>query len=82
MSARGTQCRTDATPGHPPAAHADRPLLAEAGDGGHAAGLRVGDVIPVTFDSSDVLIGDARLFTAAVTEHKGKLCLTSFADVE
>lgn len=44
--------------------------------------LRVGDVIPVTFDSSDVLIGDARLFTATVSEHKGKLWLTSFVDVE
>jgi len=30
----------------------------------------------------DVLLDDARLFTAAVAEHKGKLCLTSFEDAE
>jgi flagellar motor switch protein FliM len=44
--------------------------------------LRVGDVIPVTLGVTDVLIGDSRLFTAGVAEHKGKLCLTSFKDVE
>ena len=30
----------------------------------------------------DVLVGDSRLFTAALTEHKGRLCLTSFSQVE
>lgn len=44
--------------------------------------LRIGDVIPITLGSTDVLIGDSRLFTASVAEHKGKLCLTSFEDME
>ena len=44
--------------------------------------LRVGDVIPVSLSRTDVLLDDSRLFTAAVSEHKGKLCLTSFEDVE
>lgn len=43
---------------------------------------RVGDVIPVSLPRTDVLIGDSRLFTASIAEHKGKLCLTSFEDVE
>ncbi|MBV7535118.1 FliM/FliN family flagellar motor C-terminal domain-containing protein [Duganella sp. sic0402] len=44
--------------------------------------LQVGDVIPVSLARADVLLEDSRLFTAAVTEHKGKLCLTSFEDAE
>ncbi len=44
--------------------------------------LRVGDVIPVSLHRADVMLEDSRLFTAAVTEHKGKLCLTSFEDIE
>lgn len=44
--------------------------------------LKVGDVIPVTVGRADVLLDDARVFTAAVAEHKGKLCLTSFEDAE
>jgi flagellar motor switch protein FliM len=44
--------------------------------------LRIGDVIPITLGTTDVLIGDSRLFTASVAEHKGKLCLTSFEDME
>jgi len=44
--------------------------------------LQVGDVIPISLSRADVLLEDSRLFTAAVTEHKGKLCLTSFEDVE
>ncbi|WP_050407372.1 FliM/FliN family flagellar motor switch protein [Massilia sp. NR 4-1] len=44
--------------------------------------LSVGDVIPVSLHRADVLLEDSRLFTAAVTEHKGKLCLTSFEDIE
>ncbi|MFT4173487.1 MAG: hypothetical protein QM639_13060 [Rhodocyclaceae bacterium] len=43
---------------------------------------RVGDVIPVSLGATDVLIDEARLFTARVAEHKGKLCLTAFEDVE
>ncbi|WP_313704116.1 hypothetical protein [Massilia sp.] len=44
--------------------------------------LQVGDVIPVTVGRADVLLDEARLFTSAVAEHKGKLCLTSFEDAE
>lgn len=44
--------------------------------------LRVGDIIPVSLSRTDVLLDDSRLFTAAVSEHKGKLCLTSFEDAE
>jgi len=45
-------------------------------------GLKVGDVIPVSVGRADVLLDEACLFTAAVAEHKGKLCLTSFEDAE
>lgn len=44
--------------------------------------VRVGDVIPIKLSRTDVLLDDSRLFTAAVAEHQGKLCLTSFEDVE
>jgi flagellar motor switch protein FliM len=44
--------------------------------------LKVGDVIPVSVGRADVLLDEARLFTAAVAEHKGTLCLTSFEDAE
>jgi flagellar motor switch protein FliM len=44
--------------------------------------LKVGDVIPVNMGRADVLLDEARLFTAAVAEHKGNLCLTSFEDAE
>lgn len=40
--------------------------------------LRVGDVIPAYIGQADVLIDESALFTAAVAENKGKLCLTSF----
>jgi flagellar motor switch protein FliM len=43
---------------------------------------RIGDVIPISLRAADVLIGSSRLFTASVAEHRGKLCLTSFEDVE
>jgi flagellar motor switch protein FliM len=45
-------------------------------------GLGVGDVIPISVGRADVLLDENRLFTAAVAEHKGKLCLTSFEDAE
>ena len=45
-------------------------------------GLQIGDVIPVSVGRADVLLDNSRLFTAAVAEHKGKLCLTSFEDAE
>lgn len=44
--------------------------------------LKVGDVIPVNVGRADVLLDEARLFTAAVAENRGKLCLTSFEDAE
>jgi flagellar motor switch protein FliM len=44
--------------------------------------LEVGHVIPVDMGRADVLLDEARLFTAAVAEYKGKLCLTSFEDAE
>lgn len=44
--------------------------------------LQVGDIIPISLHRADVLLEDSRLFTADVTEHKGKLCLTSFEDAE
>ena len=44
--------------------------------------LRVGDVIPVFVGEADVLVDDSRLFTAAVAEQRGKLCLTSFNDMD
>lgn len=44
--------------------------------------LRVGDVIPISMNRTDVLLEESRLFTAAVSEHKNKLCLTSFEDAE
>jgi flagellar motor switch protein FliM len=44
--------------------------------------LCVGDVIPVSIGSADVLIDDSRLYAATVAENKGKLCLTSFEDMD
>jgi flagellar motor switch protein FliM len=44
--------------------------------------LKVGDVIPVSVGRAEVLLDEARLFTAAVAEHKEKLCLTSFEFAE
>lgn len=49
---------------------------------GELLNLRVGDVIPVSMRSADVLVDDSRLMTATVAEHKGKLCLTSFEDTK
>lgn len=49
---------------------------------GTLAGLAVGDVIPFSLGRADVLLDENRLFTAAVAEHQGKLCLTSFEDTE
>ena len=49
---------------------------------GELLDIRVGDVIPVSFGSADVLIDDSRLYSASIVEHKGKLCLTSFEDAE
>jgi len=44
--------------------------------------LRAGDVIPISLARADVLVADSRLFTATVAENKGKLCLTTFEEME
>jgi flagellar motor switch protein FliM len=49
---------------------------------GDVLDLRPGAIVPVSLGVADVLVGDSLLFTAAVSEHKGKLCLTSFDDLE
>lgn len=49
---------------------------------GDVLDIRPGDVIPVSVGDADVLVGESRLFTAAVAEHNGKLWLTSFEDQE
>jgi len=49
---------------------------------GDVMDLRVGDVIPVSLGATDVLVDEAALFTATVAEHRGKLCLTGFEDLE
>jgi flagellar motor switch protein FliM len=49
---------------------------------GKVLDLQVGDVIPVSLSRADVMVGDSRLFSASVAEHKGKLCLTTFEDME
>ena len=49
---------------------------------GELVDLRVGDVIPISLGATDVLVDGSRLFTAAVAEHKGKMCLSSFEPVE
>lgn len=49
---------------------------------GSVLDLRAGDVLPIRMGPADVLVGDSRLFTARVAEHKGRLCLTSFEDAE
>jgi flagellar motor switch protein FliM len=44
--------------------------------------MQVGDVIPVAVGRAEVMLDGSRLFTAAVAEHKGKLCLTTFEDAD
>lgn len=44
--------------------------------------LKVGDIIPVSLGRAAVLLDESPLFTAAVSEHNGMLCLTSFEDIE
>lgn len=49
---------------------------------GEILDIRVGDIIPVSLQATDVLLKDSRLFTATVAEHKGKLWLTAFNDTK
>ena len=44
--------------------------------------LRPGTLIPVHLDQATVQVEGAPLFQAQVAEHQGKLCLTSFQDME
>jgi len=48
---------------------------------GEVLDLRPGQVLPVRIQHTDVLVDGARLFTASVAEHQGKLCLTAFEDL-
>ncbi|MBV8503211.1 MAG: FliM/FliN family flagellar motor switch protein [Paucibacter sp.] len=45
-------------------------------------GLRPGTLIPVHLDHATVEVEGAPLFHAQIAEHQGKLCLTSFQDME
>jgi flagellar motor switch protein FliM len=49
---------------------------------GDVLDLRPGAIVPVSLGAADVMVGESRLFSAAVAECKGKLCLTSFEDME
>lgn len=44
--------------------------------------LKIGEVLPISLGNASVRIGDSPLFSARVAESKGKLCLTSFEDLE
>jgi flagellar motor switch protein FliM len=44
--------------------------------------LKLGDIIPVSMGRAQVLLDESPLFSAAVSEHNGTLCLTSFEDTE
>ncbi|HET9641931.1 MAG TPA: FliM/FliN family flagellar motor C-terminal domain-containing protein [Burkholderiaceae bacterium] len=49
---------------------------------GDLLGLKVGALLPVSLGDTGVYVDDARLFTAVVAEHRGRLCLTSFQDTD
>jgi flagellar motor switch protein FliM len=49
---------------------------------GELVDLRVGDILPITMGRTGVFVDEARLFDAAVAEHQGRLCLTSFEDAD
>ena len=44
--------------------------------------MKLGDIIPVSLGRAHVLLDESPLFTAAVSEHNGTLCLTSFEDTD
>lgn len=44
--------------------------------------LKLGDIIPVSLGRAQVLLDESPLFTAAVSENNGTLCLTSFEDTD
>jgi len=49
---------------------------------GSVLDIRVGDVLPIRLEPAAVFVGGGLLFRAMVAEHGGKLCLTSFEDVD
>jgi flagellar motor switch protein FliM len=49
---------------------------------GEVLDLRPGAIVPVSLGAADVMVGESRLFSAAVAECKGRLCLTAFEDLE
>ena len=44
--------------------------------------LKVGSILPISLGAATVQIDHSPLFSAQIAEHKGKLCLTSFEDLE
>lgn len=49
---------------------------------GDVLALRPGALIPVRLSDATVMVDEEALLRAAVAEHQGKLCLTSFQDLE
>jgi flagellar motor switch protein FliM len=57
-------------------------LLERALDLGAVLDLRPGALIPIRLADATVMVEGSPLMSAAVAEHQGKLCLTSFQDLE
>ncbi|OWQ93150.1 hypothetical protein CDN99_01215 [Roseateles aquatilis] len=57
-------------------------LLERELDLGTVLDLRPGALIPIRMADATVLVDGSALMSAAVAEHQGKLCLTSFQDLE
>jgi flagellar motor switch protein FliM len=57
-------------------------LLERELDLGTVLDLRPGALIPIRLADATVLVEGSALMSAAVAEHQGKLCLTSFQDLE
>lgn len=57
-------------------------LLERELDLGSVLDLRPGALIPIRLTDATVMVEGSALMSAAVAEHQGKLCLTSFQDLE
>lgn len=57
-------------------------LLERELDLGTVLDLRPGALIPIRLTDATVMVEGSALMSAAVAEHQGKLCLTSFQDLE
>lgn len=57
-------------------------LLERELDLGTVLDLRPGALIPIRLADATVMVEGSELMSAAVAEHQGKLCLTSFQDLE